>query len=72
MNLAHWVRVSGPFLAGCVAGLCLALGVLLAVRSGVAAFDGDWSYVVALVWAAVCLLVGGWLVIFNGMELHRA
>ena len=71
MNLSHWLRVSGPFLLGCFAGLCLALGALIAVRSGVALYDGDRGYFVACAWVAACWLIGGWLVIYNGMELYR-
>jgi formate/nitrite transporter FocA (FNT family) len=71
VRITYWFRISGPFLVGCFAGLCIALGTIAAVRSGVAAFDGDWGYVSVLAVVAACWLIGGWLVIFNGMELYR-
>lgn len=72
MKITDWLRVAAPFIAGCFAGLCLALGTIIAVRSGAAAFEGDWEYFALLVVVAACWLIGGWLVIFNGMELYRA
>lgn len=71
MRITYWLRISGPFLVGCFAGLCIALGVLIAARCGVAAFAGDWEYVAVLAVVAACWLIGGWLVVFNGMELYR-
>lgn len=70
MRITFWLRVAGPFLAGCFAGFCIALGVVFAVRAGLV-FQGDPGYFLALALAAACLLIGGWLVIFNGMEWYR-
>lgn len=71
MRITYWLRISWPFLVGCLAGLFIALGVLIAVRSGVAAYHGDRGYFAILAVVAACWLIGGWLVIFNGMELYR-
>lgn len=72
MRITYWLRISGPFLAGCFAGLCIALGVLIGIRSGIAVVAGDRGYFAVLAVVAACWLIGGWLVIFNGMELYRA
>lgn len=71
MRLAYWLRLWAPFLVGCFAGLCLAIGILIAVRLGVAAFDRDWGYVAYLAVSSACFACGGWLVITNGMEIHQ-
>lgn len=71
MRFTYWLRIAAPFLGGCFAGLCIALGVLIAMRSGIAAYDGDRGYFSALAVAASLLLIGGWLVIYNGMEWYR-
>ena len=71
MRIAYWFRVAAPFFVGCFAGLCLALGTLVAVRAGIAEYDGDRGYFVALIWVAACWIIGGGLVIFNGMEWYR-
>ena len=59
-----------PFLAGCLAGILLALGFLVAIRSGVAAVDGDWGYVTLLILSSACFSIGGWFIISNGMEFQ--
>jgi len=71
VRIAYRLRVSGPFLAGCFAGLCIALGVAIAVRSGMAACAGDPGYFAVLAVVAACWLIGGWLVLYNGMEWYR-
>lgn len=71
MKLSYWFRVAAPFLGGCFAGLCIALGVLIAVRSGIAYAHEDRGYFAVLAWVAACWLIGGWLVIYNGMEWYR-